>query len=209
MGISGTDRRKVNVGKNYEKTSLLGESSWEDRYHCTMVEDGEHLWNCIEYVDLNMVRAGVVSHPVEWTWFSAQGLFGLRDSSTPVRTPESSDGHMSPRKNWRRAAAPSPGGSPEPMYRSGPRSSQNQSPEHLALPPGLPHRPQSQELKNYQLRSPARHMPLPPAAATRNLLQAREIRKGRRHCKSVPNPRPELFPGIELDPIIRVHAHAE
>ena len=51
-------------------------SFWEDRYHCTMVEDGEHLWNCIEYVDLNMVRAGVVSHPVEWAWCGYRELVG-------------------------------------------------------------------------------------------------------------------------------------
>lgn len=49
---------------------------WEDRYHCTMVEDGEHLWNCIQYVDLNMVRAGVVLHPCDWSWCGYQELVG-------------------------------------------------------------------------------------------------------------------------------------
>jgi putative transposase len=51
---------------------------WEDRYHSTMIEDGEHLWNCIKYVDLNMVRAGVVSHPFEWQWCGYQELVGER-----------------------------------------------------------------------------------------------------------------------------------
>ena len=51
---------------------------WEDRYHSTMIEDGEHLWNCIKYVDLNMVRAGVVSHPSEWQWCGYQELVGER-----------------------------------------------------------------------------------------------------------------------------------
>jgi putative transposase len=51
---------------------------WEDRYHGTMVEDGEHLWNCIKYVDLNMVRAGVVSHPSEWQWCGYHELVGER-----------------------------------------------------------------------------------------------------------------------------------
>ena len=51
---------------------------WEDRYHCTMVENGEHLWNCIQYVDLNMVRAGVVLHPSEWQWCGYQELMGER-----------------------------------------------------------------------------------------------------------------------------------
>ncbi|ABQ27059.1 transposase [Geotalea uraniireducens] len=39
---------------------------WEDRYHATAVERNEHLIRCLVYIDLNMVRAGVVSHPVEW-----------------------------------------------------------------------------------------------------------------------------------------------
>ncbi len=51
-------------------------SFWGDRYHCTMVEDGEHLWNCIQYVDLNMVRAGVVPHPEDWPWCGYQELVG-------------------------------------------------------------------------------------------------------------------------------------
>jgi putative transposase len=49
---------------------------WEDRYHCTMVENGEHLWNCIQYIDLNMVRASVVMHPVDWQWCGYNELIG-------------------------------------------------------------------------------------------------------------------------------------
>jgi putative transposase len=39
---------------------------WEDRYHATAVESGEHLRNCMAYIDLNMCRAGAVSHPAQW-----------------------------------------------------------------------------------------------------------------------------------------------
>ena len=39
---------------------------WHHPYHCTLVEDGRHLLNCLCYIDLNMVRAGVVKHPSEW-----------------------------------------------------------------------------------------------------------------------------------------------
>ena len=39
---------------------------WEDRYHATAVQTGKHLFRCMEYIDLNMVRAGVVRHPAEW-----------------------------------------------------------------------------------------------------------------------------------------------
>ena len=39
---------------------------WEDRYHATAVESNEHLVKCMVYIDLNMVRAGVVHHPSEY-----------------------------------------------------------------------------------------------------------------------------------------------
>jgi REP element-mobilizing transposase RayT len=39
---------------------------WEDRYHATAVETDEHLAKCIVYIDLNMVRAGVVKHPSQY-----------------------------------------------------------------------------------------------------------------------------------------------
>lgn len=39
---------------------------WEDRYHATAVDTDAHLAKCLVYIDLNMVRAGVVSHPCDW-----------------------------------------------------------------------------------------------------------------------------------------------
>jgi len=39
---------------------------WEDRYHATAIECGEHLMRCLIYIDMNMVRAGVVDHPSKW-----------------------------------------------------------------------------------------------------------------------------------------------
>lgn len=39
---------------------------WEDRYHATAVEANDHLIRCLAYIDLNMVRAGVVAHPGQW-----------------------------------------------------------------------------------------------------------------------------------------------
>lgn len=40
---------------------------WEDRYHATAVDTDHYLAQCMVYIDLNMVRAGVVAHPREWT----------------------------------------------------------------------------------------------------------------------------------------------
>jgi len=41
---------------------------WEDRYHATAVDSEMYLARCMVYIDLNMVRAGVVSHPADWPW---------------------------------------------------------------------------------------------------------------------------------------------
>lgn len=39
---------------------------WQDRYHATAVATDDHLIQCMVYIDLNMVRAGVVKHPKDW-----------------------------------------------------------------------------------------------------------------------------------------------
>ena len=39
---------------------------WEDRYHAVAVQTDSHLVRCLVYIDLNMVRAGVVKHPANW-----------------------------------------------------------------------------------------------------------------------------------------------
>jgi putative transposase len=40
---------------------------WEDRYHATAVGVHlKHLARCLAYIDLNMVRNGVVKHPAQW-----------------------------------------------------------------------------------------------------------------------------------------------
>jgi putative transposase len=51
---------------------------WGGRFHSTGIEPGGHLWRCLVYIELNMVRAGVVGHPREWEWSSYQELTGLR-----------------------------------------------------------------------------------------------------------------------------------
>ncbi len=64
---------------------------WEDRYHATAVDADEHLQRCLVYIDLNMVRAGVVNHPengrivvfrdsksAEWFQCSMGGLEGVK-----------------------------------------------------------------------------------------------------------------------------------
>jgi REP element-mobilizing transposase RayT len=43
---------------------------WSDRFKSVLVENGEALVNCLAYVDLNPVRAGIVVRPDEYRWNS-------------------------------------------------------------------------------------------------------------------------------------------
>ncbi len=54
------------TGQEYNQRKRRKGALGEDRYHTTAVETSEHLIRCLLYMDLNMVRAGVVSHPREW-----------------------------------------------------------------------------------------------------------------------------------------------
>jgi putative transposase len=56
------------TGQEYNKRKNRKGGYWEDRYHATAIETGEHLLRCLVYIDLNMVRAGVVNHPSEWSF---------------------------------------------------------------------------------------------------------------------------------------------
>jgi REP element-mobilizing transposase RayT len=54
------------TGQHYNKRKNRKGAFWEDRYHATAVQHDHHLVQCMLYIDLNMVRAGVVGHPNEW-----------------------------------------------------------------------------------------------------------------------------------------------
>jgi putative transposase len=54
------------VGRAYNRRKRLPGAFWEDCYHATAVDTDEHLARCFTYIDLNMVRAGVVDHPRHW-----------------------------------------------------------------------------------------------------------------------------------------------
>jgi len=58
------------TGQQYNQRKQRKGAFWEDRYHATAVEGEEHLMQCMIYMALNMVRAGVVRHPEEWPYGS-------------------------------------------------------------------------------------------------------------------------------------------
>jgi putative transposase len=55
------------VAQQFNRRKSRKGAYWEDRYHATAVQADEHLARCMLYIDLNMVRAGVVDHPSDWT----------------------------------------------------------------------------------------------------------------------------------------------
>ena len=70
--VQGTTGRDFNRRKEREG------SFWRDRYHPTLIQNGEHLTRCLFYIDLNMVRARAVSHPLEWKCCGCHELYGTR-----------------------------------------------------------------------------------------------------------------------------------
>jgi putative transposase len=62
----------------YNKRKTREGAFWRDRYHTTLIQDGSHLSRCLFYIDMNMVRAGVVDHPEQWHHGGFQELSGNR-----------------------------------------------------------------------------------------------------------------------------------
>ena len=54
------------TGQEYNQRKGRKGAFWQDRYHATAVETGRHFLQCLVYIDLNMLRAGVIEHPIEW-----------------------------------------------------------------------------------------------------------------------------------------------
>jgi len=66
------------VAQEYNQRKKRKGAFWEDRYHATVIAADEHLSRCLTYIDLNMVRAGVVEHPMDWDASGYAELFSSR-----------------------------------------------------------------------------------------------------------------------------------
>ena len=73
---------------HYNRCKSRRGAFWSERYHATLIEDGSYLWNCMRYIDLNMVRAGVVKHPIAWPWCGYQEIIGVRKRWLILDLPE-------------------------------------------------------------------------------------------------------------------------
>jgi len=62
----------------YNRRKQRQNAFWGDNFHATLVEAGQYLWRCLCYIELNMVRCGVVGHPREWPWVGYHEIMGNR-----------------------------------------------------------------------------------------------------------------------------------
>jgi putative transposase len=75
------------VAQEFNKRKKRHGAFWQDRYHATAVEDGVHLRNCMVYIDLNMVRAGVVDHPSDWPHCGYNEICSVRQRHSLIHWP--------------------------------------------------------------------------------------------------------------------------
>ncbi len=61
---------KQTFSRYYNKTHNRRGTLWGERYKSVIVENGETLVNCLAYIDLNPLRAGLVQRPEEYRWNS-------------------------------------------------------------------------------------------------------------------------------------------
>ena len=54
------------VAQEFNQRKSRKSAFWEDRYHATAVSTDHHVARCLTYIDLNMVRAGIVKDPASW-----------------------------------------------------------------------------------------------------------------------------------------------
>lgn len=54
------------TGQEYNERKGRNGAFRENRYHATAIDTQDYLWQCMLYIDYNMVRAGAVKHPSEW-----------------------------------------------------------------------------------------------------------------------------------------------
>ena len=79
LEVSGFMREVASeFARAYNQRKHRTNAFWADTYHATLVEGGEYLWQCLCYIELNMVRCGVAEHPRDWAWVGYHEIMGSR-----------------------------------------------------------------------------------------------------------------------------------
>ncbi|MEX1198197.1 MAG: transposase [Pseudohongiellaceae bacterium] len=69
--VAGRHTRMIN--KREDRTGSL----WDGRYYTSPIDTEAYLFTCIRYVELNPVKAGIVSSPAHYQWCSYRARIGL------------------------------------------------------------------------------------------------------------------------------------
>lgn len=64
------------VNRTYRRTGSL----WEGRFRSSLVQTERYVLACYRYIELNPVRASMVSDPIDYPWSSYAGNIGARKS---------------------------------------------------------------------------------------------------------------------------------
>ena len=92
MSGASVPRLVMNVGRRYvqyiNRTYRRTGTLWDSRYKSSLVEADRYLLSCMRYIELNPVRAAMVSDPAQYPWSSyrahALGEVNERVSPHPV-----------------------------------------------------------------------------------------------------------------------------
>jgi len=56
----------------------LDRQRYRIRLRQALVDSAKYLWECLQYIELNMVRCGAVAHPSQWEWSGYGEMMGTR-----------------------------------------------------------------------------------------------------------------------------------
>lgn len=81
----------IRFNTKYEKVGHL----WQDRFKSMVIQKDEYLLACINYIELNPIRANVVKEPLEYQWSSYRSRV-LGNENGLLNTPKIILGDTSP-----------------------------------------------------------------------------------------------------------------
>lgn len=82
----------------YKRSGTL----WEGRYRATAVDAENYLFECMRYIELNPVRAGMVAHPRDYPWSSYRA--NAEGGADPLHSPHALFRSLAEDERERRAA---------------------------------------------------------------------------------------------------------
>lgn len=69
------------VNRTYQRSGTL----WEGRFRSCLTQEDSYLLACMRYIELNPIRAGMVTHPGDYPWSSYRG--NARGEANSLLTP--------------------------------------------------------------------------------------------------------------------------